>query len=141
MQDIAGEVGDPAVEDDFVYMPGFPLVRTLPKYTFNKATRKEDKELCTKKAGRHNVLTPGLITVFCAHGICLGFKLMASSEGASMIHDLVFTRFQEGVHVACSGQSKTISIRVCHMLMMTVCRSGQQRQPASMPSNIVMLAC
>ena len=39
---------------------------------------------CRKETSSHATLTPGLFTMFCPHGICLGFQMMESAE--SVIH-------------------------------------------------------
>ena len=84
-----------AAEVDHVFAPGFPLLRGLPKFAADKA---KDKEAgCNKYARTHPTLTPGLFTFFCAHGICIGFKLLMRKEGPSVAFEFIFTRFKKGV--------------------------------------------
>ena len=92
-----GEIGvsNPAAEQDHVFMPAFPLCRDLPTFEANSSSA-GDGEQCSKFHRLHNQLTPGIFTLFCAHGVCLGFKLMANKEGPAMAFDLLFTRFQKG---------------------------------------------
>ena len=97
MQDSFGVVEDPKVEDSHVCMPAFPLARTLPDFKIGKTSQQQDMRLCAKSSNSHSMLTPGLVTIFCAHGVCLGFKLMAASEGPVMIYNLLATRFKTGV--------------------------------------------
>ena len=80
------------IEDSHVYMPAFSLKRLLATYPMDtKAVN-----TCNKISNRHKALTPGVCTLFCAHGVCLGFKLLAKSEGPSTIFDMVATRFEKG---------------------------------------------
>ena len=76
-------------------MPGYPLIRGLPTFAADSAAQK-DGEACNKFARKHSELTPGLFTVFCAHGICLGFKLMMIKESPKTAFDLLYTRFNTG---------------------------------------------
>ncbi len=80
------------VEADHVYMPMLPLRRLLPAYRM-KAEKQRD---CNKYAFGHKGLTPGIFLMYCAQGVCLGFKLLPRSEGPSAVHDVLFTRLSEG---------------------------------------------
>jgi hypothetical protein len=78
-----------------VFMPMLPLLRLLPAYRM-KAEKQRD---CNKYAFSHKGLTPGIFLVYCAHGVCLGFKLLPRCEGPSAVHDLLFTRLSDGEFV------------------------------------------
>ena len=90
-----GLIGSPHAEVDHVFMPAFPLLRGLLQFAADLENKK-DGESCNKFARRHSQLTPGLFTVFCAHGICLGFKLMMNKESPKTAFDILFTRFSTG---------------------------------------------
>lgn len=70
-------VSNAAAESDHVFMPAFPLCRDLPAFLAN-AENVSDGERCSKYHRLHSQLTPGTFTVFCAHGICVGFKFMVN---------------------------------------------------------------
>ena len=95
MQLARGEPDDANAERDHVFMPGYPLLRGLPSFDADLDS-KRDGESCNKFARRHSQLTPGLFTVFCAHGICLGFKLMMNKESPKTAFDLLLSRFHKG---------------------------------------------
>ena len=86
---------DDCHEDLHCFLPSFPICRRLPPF---KADRRkiDDGPSCPKYARTHPLLTPGAFTIFCAHGLCLGFSLMASQEGPRTPFEILFTRFKEG---------------------------------------------
>lgn len=77
-------------------MPRHPLRRLIPQRV-TAAQEDGTDRLCTKYAERHKGLTPGVFLVFCPHGICLGYKLMAKFEGPSTAFDLLYSRLKKGV--------------------------------------------
>lgn len=85
---------DDCHEDLHCFLPSFPVCRSLPPF---KADRRkiDDGPSCPKYARTHPLLTPGAFTIFCAHGLCLGFSLMASQEGPRTPFEILFTRFKE----------------------------------------------
>ena len=93
-------VSVPHAEDAHVYMPSFPLLRGLPAFAAD-VERVNEEERCSKFHRRHNMLTPGVFTVFCGHGVCLGFKLMVNKEGPATAFDLLYTRFETGGLFSC----------------------------------------
>jgi hypothetical protein len=89
-------VQQPDVEDSHVYMPGFPLVRYLPRWALSKSNIDKESTSCSKYHSTHSGLTPGVFTFFCPHDICVGVKLMHKHEGPSTVHDTLFTRLDNG---------------------------------------------
>lgn len=87
-------VPDPSIEDTHVFMPAFPLCRALPRYEGREKPERGADDACRKYENGHTRLTPGVLLMFCAHGICLGFKLMARCEGPGMVADLLYTRLK-----------------------------------------------
>ncbi len=93
---VGGEsVTNAAAESDHVFMPAFPLYRDLPAFQAN-SDKTSDGERCSKYHRLHSQLTPGIFTVFCAHGICVGFKFMVNKEGPATAFDLFFSRLIKG---------------------------------------------
>lgn len=58
--------------------------------------KERDKDACRKYENAHGRLTPGLMLLFCPHGICVGLKIMDKCEGPSMLTDMLFTRLNSG---------------------------------------------
>ena len=100
MQTLDCELLNSAAEEDHVFMPSHPLCRGLPPFAAD-LERGNDEERCNKYHRKHNRLTPGVFTLFCGHGVCLGFKLMANKEGPAMAFDLLYTRFRQGLSPLC----------------------------------------
>ena len=94
---------DDCHEDLHCFLPSFPICRRLPPF---KADRRkiDDGPSCPKYARTHPLLTPGAFTIFCAHGLCLGFSLMASQEGPRTPFEILFTRFKEGEVMSSAGR-------------------------------------
>lgn len=99
MQLPSSPVSAPDAETAHVYMPSFPLFRGLPAFAAD-SDRVSEEERCSKFHRRHNRLTPGIFTIFCGHGVCLGFKLMVNKEGPATAFDLLYTRFKTGDYVS-----------------------------------------
>ena len=96
LQDRVADVLNPAMEDSHVFMPSLPLLRLLPGRYRVRGRLAQLQGPCNKISNRHPKLTPGINTVFCPHGICVGFKLLASPEGPGTIHSLLATRLENG---------------------------------------------
>jgi len=88
--------------DVLEFFPNHPLIRGSARYsadgkadTARSAAAKNDNELsgCRKETSRHKTLTPGLFTMFCPHGICLGFQIMSSPESPRTPFDILVRRF------------------------------------------------
>ena len=60
--------------------------------THTTHTRDDD---CRKKSYGHPTLTPGIFTVYCAHGICYGFDILRSCESSRHPFEIFTTRFQQ----------------------------------------------
>lgn len=88
-------VANPAAERDHVFMPGYPLQRDLPSFV-NRGNKDPAEGTCNKFSNAHKLLSPGVITLYCPHGICLGYKLMATAEGVGQVADIFFTRLTQG---------------------------------------------
>lgn len=56
--------------------------------------KKEEEGLCARTPSVHGGLGPGLLGVYCPHGICLGFSIMRKSEGEVMVFRMLYNRFE-----------------------------------------------
>lgn len=74
-------------EDTHVFMPGYPLVRLLPPYKGRDTER--DTDACRKYENASTRFSAGVMLVFCAHGVCVGLKMMEKCEGPSMLAEHV----------------------------------------------------
>ena len=62
-----------AIVDSLTYFPCLPRVRGRGCYQADRV-RITSEVICTKKAGRHPTLLPGIFLVHCAHGMrCLNY--------------------------------------------------------------------
>ncbi|KAL2082775.1 hypothetical protein ACEWY4_022593 [Coilia grayii] len=77
------------------YFPNMPLVRD--RGIFDADMSREDSRLidCKKMATRHPSLIPGVFTLFCGHGVCLGFAIMEQVESVEVPFRILRTRFQK----------------------------------------------
>ena len=73
------------------YFPAYPSVRSSATYKVIHA--KVTKTECRKESQNHPRLTPGLFTVFCPHGVCLGFQVMLQCESPATAFDVLLRRF------------------------------------------------
>lgn len=53
-------------------------------------------EACVREPGHAKPLTPGLMTMYCKHGICYGFMLLAKHESPANVFRAYWERFKEG---------------------------------------------
>lgn len=76
--------------DPLSFFPNHPIVRKTRVYDV-----KDDgtTPTCTKKVLKHHTFTPGVFTVFCPHGIAIGFEAMREFESARIPFDIFYTRF------------------------------------------------
>ena len=76
--------------DPMKFFPNHPIVRKRRQYD-----EKDDGigPTCTKNPNKSHTFTPGVFTVFCPHGIAIGFEAMREFEGARIPFDLFYTRF------------------------------------------------
>ena len=61
------------------FYPNNPLLHGWANYEADKPKEKLDTG-CRKDSHIHRTLTPGLFTMLCPHGICIGFQLMDDAE-------------------------------------------------------------
>jgi hypothetical protein len=101
------------VEDTHVFMPGFPLLRYLPKWAVSSSSIDKEGTSCSKYFNSHSGLTPGVFTFFCPHDVCIGFKLMHKHEGPSTVHDTLFTRLDNGTHTNASAAETGFTLSFC----------------------------
>ena len=52
-------------------------------------------EVCRKESQSHKSLSAGLFTMFCPHGICMGFQLMDCVESPRTPFDILLRRFRK----------------------------------------------
>ena len=86
----------PFSESDKVlgFFPNYTLKRGR---AINEADQTNDTTSsgCRKQMKRHNTLNPGLFTIFCPHGVCLGFQLMVASESPRIAFEIFVRRFNK----------------------------------------------
>ncbi|XP_062341606.1 uncharacterized protein LOC134039632 [Osmerus eperlanus] len=80
-------------EDPGHYFPNLPPVRDRGTYTTDRC--KKEASDCRKTAGRHPNLIPGIFTLFCTHGVCLGFSIMEQVESVNVPFTILCTRFRQ----------------------------------------------
>jgi len=84
----------PIRSDGFSCFPTLPLVRRVRHYAADSRSLKEDKDSCRKCISSHPVLTPGIFTLFCSHGICYGFQILKQHKSPKHPFEIFFTRFK-----------------------------------------------
>ena len=85
----------PPKDDDFLFcFPSLPLVRSPRYYAADQKSLKEDRDTCRKFSSTHPVLTPGIFTIFCSHGVCYGFQILKEHESPKHPFELFLTRFK-----------------------------------------------
>lgn len=83
-------------EDQHCFMPAYRVCRSLPPFAADKGRTRDEQQGCSKCSRKHARWTPGVLTLFCAHGKCLGCHLMTDQEGPRQVFDLIYTRFKIG---------------------------------------------
>jgi hypothetical protein len=87
--------GEPSsVNSRLEFFPNYPLLRGKGNYAADKS-RTALSTGCRKDTLHHASLTPGLFTMFCPHGICLGFQLMDQAESPRTAFDIFIRRFEK----------------------------------------------
>lgn len=76
------------------YFPNYPVRHRNAKYAANNNHRDTLAPECRKYSQRHPTLTPGMLTLFCPHGICLGFQIMETPESPKTVFDILMVRFK-----------------------------------------------
>ncbi|KAG5263916.1 hypothetical protein AALO_G00270060 [Alosa alosa] len=51
------------------------------------------EDVCRKVGSRHPSLIPGIFTLFCKHGVCLGFSIMEQVESVNVPFSILRSRF------------------------------------------------
>lgn len=79
------------------YKPlGQPFVPKTQRRARSRADNPEDESgTCTKVSNDHATLTPGILSFFCPHGICLLTHIMPRYEGPSIPFETIFSRFRD----------------------------------------------
>ena len=75
------------------FFPNHPLRRGKANYESN-SVRDRSSNSCRKWSQRSSALNPGIFTMFCPHGICLGFQLMIEAESPRTPFEILVQRFQ-----------------------------------------------
>ena len=80
---------------------GIPPIRKIPQYECDSSPEVESEfvEFDKKDFNAHRNRTGGLMICWCEHGVCLGFHVMPTSEGASEVFKLVYSRFETAPEV------------------------------------------
>ncbi|CAH1786457.1 unnamed protein product [Owenia fusiformis] len=84
---------DSIVERELAYFPRNPMVRGRGNYSKDSATK---RERCKKMYTGHQSLLPGIFTVLCEHGVCLGYEVMKNHESPNVPFSIFLTRFKTG---------------------------------------------
>ncbi|XP_041950489.1 uncharacterized protein LOC121711194 [Alosa sapidissima] len=81
------------MERDGDFFPCLPLVRD--RGLFDADGEREQGRLtdCRKVGSRHPSLIPGIFTLFCKHGVCLGFSIMEQVESVNVPFSILRSRF------------------------------------------------
>jgi hypothetical protein len=81
------------LNDPFTFIPGHPKIRVFPDFP-GDATNDADR--CRKIENKHQShRTPGLMTGFCPHGVCVFLHLMQRFEGPTMLLKLLYEHYEE----------------------------------------------
>ena len=85
--------GVPATVDGMklAFLPNHPPCRGRATYKANKDNSNE----CNKESRKHKRLSPGVFTMVCPHGICLGFQLMDSQESPKVPFNMLMYHFDK----------------------------------------------
>ena len=84
----------PPQEDSLNFFPNLLALVGKGNYATDHCTAKCTSDECHKYPGFHPVLTPGIFTVYCPHGICYGFQVMDSHESPRYSFKIFHSRFQ-----------------------------------------------
>lgn len=78
-------------DDEMSFFPNNPKIRSVRDYD-DKDGGKE--EVCTKHVKKSKRFTAGLFSVFCPHGIAIGFEAMRTFESPRIPFKIFYERFQ-----------------------------------------------
>ena len=84
----------PPQEDSLSFFPNLPALVGEGNYAADHCTTKCTSDECHKYPGFHPVLTPGIFTIYCHHGICYGFQVMDSHESPCYPFKIFRSRFK-----------------------------------------------
>lgn len=114
MQDLECAGPGEGVDATHAYMPMFQVKRLLPNYKL-QAEQERAKRDCNKFTSACKKLTAGLFLIYCAHGVCVGFKLMPRNEGPSTLHELLYTRLDKGMCTGCQPveNGSSLILHIC----------------------------
>jgi hypothetical protein len=94
-QHIAERV-DVSAADDLArgccFGPAMRAQRPLHSYAADRQSHNADDDCKRVPGRRHQALSPGIFTVFCEHGICLGFQLLRDPESERVPFQMFYTR-------------------------------------------------
>ena len=60
--------------------PGFLELRSPPTHAVGSPLLQKDSDLCQKLSYGHPTLSPVIVTLYCQHGTCYEFEVMAQCE-------------------------------------------------------------
>ena len=76
------------------YFPNLPQYRGRGKYAADRQKTSHPGDSCRKASYSHPSLSPGIFTLFCPHGICLGYEVMQSCESPMHPFNIFKQRFR-----------------------------------------------
>ena len=83
----------PPQEDSLSFFPNLPALVGRGNYAIDHLNIKSTSDECHKYPDSHPVLTPGIFTIYCQHGICYGFQVMDSHESPCYPFKIFRSRF------------------------------------------------
>ena len=88
--------GVPATVDSMklAFLPNHPPCRGKATYKADNK-RKDISNDCNKEYQKYNKLSPGVFTMVCPHGCCLGFYLIDSPESPNVPFNMLMYHFNE----------------------------------------------
>jgi len=76
------------------FFPSLPQLIGPASYSADKTTTKTSPDECRKYSGNHPILTPGIFTMFCPHGVCYGYEVMSTNESPYHPFQILRSRFK-----------------------------------------------
>jgi len=83
----------PPQEDSLGLFPNLPALVGQGNYAIDQLKIKSVSDECHKYPDSHPVLTPGIFTTYCLHGICYGFQVMDTHESPRHTFKIFHSRF------------------------------------------------
>ncbi|XP_041931359.1 uncharacterized protein LOC121694974 isoform X1 [Alosa sapidissima] len=81
------------MERDGDFFPCLPLARDRGLFDADGEREQGCLTDCRKVGSRHPSLIPGIFTLFCKHGVCLGFSIMEQVESVNVAFSILRSRF------------------------------------------------